>query len=170
MKIKSLNCPNCNYSIDLPKKSGPVECPACGSVLQYDDGKIHVVDEAELARIEFQREQLKRMEATATANKEAIKNWHKKACIAYGAFFVYMLLMRLLNKVAYGVLDSPVGMVFGIIAIALFIGGILYIVITRPDDCYIPPKKPFIQSKILFGIAMFFVFQTTLLFMSAGLN
>ena len=42
MELKSLNCPNCGGSVNIPEGVSRFYCTYCGSQIQVDDGKITI--------------------------------------------------------------------------------------------------------------------------------
>ena len=42
MELKSLNCPNCGASVQIPDGKNLFFCTYCGSQIQIDDGRITI--------------------------------------------------------------------------------------------------------------------------------
>ena len=74
MELKSLNCPNCGASVQIPEGVGRFFCTYCGTQIQIDDGKItfdlnaninlnhQYSDVARLKELELQEQERERQE------------------------------------------------------------------------------------------------------------
>lgn len=160
MKIVSMNCPNCGGTVKITDDQNSCICPYCDSALTIDDGKFHIVDEAKIKEIEFEKQKYQDELLKEEKRKERRELWLKKckqwvlieiASLLIGRLIISIYYAKSLNLFRY--LAVP----FITIFVVGFLGGPIYLAITRPDADYGKNNPPFIKSKWLFCIVLIFV-------------
>ncbi len=138
MELKSLNCPNCGGSVNIPEGVSRFYCTYCGSQIQVDDGKITIdlnaninldhryTDVARLKELELQEKEQKQKEEEKLQEKKKKKEWVLTLLIA---IIVYAL------NVAIGLkFDNKIGKIAKTIAIIVAIVVPIALIIMFPKD------------------------------------
>lgn len=136
MELKSLNCPNCGASVDIPEGVSRFYCTYCGSQIQIDDGKITIdlnaninlnhqySDVARLKELELQEQERERQELAA--KKEKWKPvWWILALI--GSIACYILFTFLA-----GTFNSFGAKFFAVLALIVYVGAPIALILTIP--------------------------------------
>ena len=160
MKVISLNCPNCGIDIKVNDNQNSCICPACGSSLMIDDGKFHIVDEARIKEIDFEKQKYEDGQKEAEKRKQRREKWKGKCkkwtimeIVAFGIASIIGFIYQAFPQKALLYLAYPFAMVY---AVGLLFGPI-YLAITRPDADYESNNPPLIKSKWVFGLVLFIV-------------
>lgn len=166
MKIVSMNCPNCGGTVKITDDQNSCICPYCDSALTIDDGKFHIVDEAKIKEIEFEKQKYQDELLREEKRKERRESWKKKlkqwVLIEMASFFIVRLINSISHAKSLNILRY-MAVPFIMIFVVGFLGGPVYLAFIRPDVDYERNNPPYIKSKLLFCIVLmlieFFVFS-----------
>ena len=93
-----LTCPKCGGQLQIPPETSKCYCTYCGTQIIVDDGSttihVHNYDEAELKRIELERERLTREGDEQVAWSERRKKWR----IALLAYFAIIFILSAISS------------------------------------------------------------------------
>ena len=159
MELKSLNCPNCGASVQIPDGVEKFFCTYCGSQIQIDDGKITIdlnaninlnhqySDLARLKELELQEKQreIEKEESVQRVNREKKKkrNW-----------LITTALTILIGGISAGLYEGiDLYFLFVVFIICIFMMPILALVI--PDSFFVPENKPTTKGKLFLAFAFF---------------
>ncbi|MBR3044451.1 MAG: threonine/serine exporter family protein [Oscillospiraceae bacterium] len=150
MELKSLNCPNCGASVQIPEGKNLFFCTYCGSQIQIDDGKITIdlnaninlnhqySDVARLKELELQEQERKRQELAAKKEKLKPLWW-------LGGVLVWLIICAAIILFNSGALS--------VLFIVLWLGGTAVFAITFPKKSNSPSNifGCIIAFLVLFG-------------------
>ena len=160
MKVVNLRCPNCGTDIKVTENQNSCICPSCESSLMIDDGKFHIVDEAKIKEIAFEKQKYEDERQNAVERKERREAWRKKvklwtlmefATSVIGYFFWFVS-----KKTSFHLFEN-IGYAIIVVCLIGMFAGPIYLSITRPDVDYEANNPPLIKSKVLFGLLLFFI-------------
>ena len=159
MKIVSMKCPNCGGTVKITDNQNACICPYCDSALTIDDGKFHIVDEAKIKEIEFEKQKYQDRQKKEGERKERREAWRKK-CRQWVLIELVLFLITFILAFIFRRYFSYILLYIGMSTFVLYgigvIAGPIYLAITRPDVDYDKDNPPAIKSKWWFGIVLFF--------------
>lgn len=167
MELKSLNCPNCGASIQIPDGKNSFFCTYCGSQIHIDDGKITIdlnaninlnqkfTDVARLRELDLQEKELERKDNEERRSRRWKLYW---ILILLGSIILYILFMLVCSSIN-NILRKIICVFAGILA---FVSPIV-LLITFPKDWRASVKASnqsgcagFIVKMMIFAVVLTF--------------
>ena len=102
MQVKEMKCSNCGATISVQEGKAVQFCQFCGNQVIIDDGSTKTtnynhryIDEAEIRRIEAEKERREREDAHRQKAEEERRATNKKLLIGWIASMVFLLIISL---------------------------------------------------------------------------
>ena len=138
MELKTLTCPSCGASLQIPEGKERFFCTFCGSQIQVDDGRITIdinanvnvnqryTDVARMRELDLQEKEQERLE-----NEEnRIRRWKLYwVLILVGSILIYILCMYICSTV-----DNSIKNIAGVFSGILAFVSPITLFITFPKD------------------------------------